>query len=177
MYSGDEYVLLRAALRLDVSRRRWRPDAGREGPVADRDGALTLIHTVLSTAKSPVLWATMARVVARRFALEPLPVTVEVDVLEPRWRQGYARVEVEDQVDAVLEQLTDRERQVLPYLDMSSREAAELLPYGHSTVAATQRRVKDLLATLLTETSADAAILATLVERIEAQRRHGEHDA
>jgi hypothetical protein len=60
---------------VDVTRRRWRPDAKREGPLAHRADMLTLLRAVLEAAQGSVTFAALARVIARRFDLDAMPVT------------------------------------------------------------------------------------------------------
>ena len=166
-YADSEDMLVSAALGVPVQSRRWRPDAVREGPEADRADSLAIVRAVLTVAESRVAWPQLGRVFARRFDLITTPAVLEVDGLDPRPSlSGYARVDVADEVDAILQQLDVRERAVLPLLDMSSREAAQLLPYGHSTIANTQRRLREWLPTVLQPNREGEAVLAELVQRL-----------
>lgn len=167
----DEEALLRAALRVDVQRRRWRPDAKREGPLADRDDMVTLIIAILTAAEGALTFATLAKVLARRYDLDPLPATMKVDVLDPNGTSEFGSVDVSDSARAVLEQLTPIDRLVFPVLDLSCREAAADLPYGHSTVARAQARLKTLLQQVVPDSSEGAAILRVVSEALAAERR------
>ncbi|MFG2445007.1 hypothetical protein ACGFQG_19245 [Nocardia fluminea] len=165
-YAADEAVLVRAARRVDAGTRRWRPDAKRQGPLATKEEMVALIVAVLTAAEARLTFASLARVIARRFDLDPLAATTEIDALDPTPQHSYDEVDVGDQAAHILDQLTDRERLVLPYLDMSTREAEQLLPLGRTTIANTQLRLKTLLADLLPHGDAGAAILRVLTRLI-----------
>lgn len=168
-FGGDEAALVRAALKVDVSNRRWRPDAQRQGPLANREDTLAMIRNVLSAADSAVSFAALARVMARRYDLDQLPVAEVVDVLDPRVGSEYDVIDVGDQVAAVLDQLTEVERHVLPLLDMSCRDAARLLPYGHSTIAKAQASLRTLLQQILPSGESGAAVLREVAERLAGE--------
>lgn len=169
-FGDDEALLVRAAMAVQATRRRWRPDAERQGPLTSREDMLALVRAVLTAAGGSVPLATIARVVARRFDLDTLPVTVSVDALDPAGPSSFDEVEVMDQVEVVLAQLTERERLVLPLLDMSSREIGKQIELGHSTVAKTQARLRSVLATLLPPGDTGAALLRAVTERLEGER-------
>lgn len=78
----------------------------------------------------------------------------------------YESVDVNDQVSSLIEQLTEVERAVLPLLDMSCREAARLLPYGHSTIAKAQASLKTLLQQILPAGDTGAAVLRAAINRL-----------
>ncbi|WP_434447728.1 hypothetical protein [Lentzea sp. E54] len=170
-FGGDEAVLVRAAMKVDVTRRRWRPDAKREGPLADRADMVALVRAVLEAAQGSVTFAALARVIARRFDLDVMPVTVPIDALDPPARSDFEQVEIADRVGAVMAQLTERDKAVLPFIDESSRAAASHIGLGHSAVALAQTRLKSLLADLLPRGDEGVAMLRALTERVEAERR------
>lgn len=113
-------------------------------------------------------FATIARVIALRFDLIPMPAVTSIDVLDPVAHHPFAAVEVADQVDSILEQLTARERLVLPLLADSSREVAASLGLGHSTVAKTQARLRDLLGDLIPDQDAED-IARELLDRLASR--------
>lgn len=166
LYGGDEAVLVRAAFKVDAGQRRWRPETRRRGPLATRDDLLAMIRAIVAAAGGAVSMSTVARVIARRYDLDPLPATTEVDVLDPRVGSEYESVDVNDQVSSLIEQLTEVERAVLPLLDMSCREAARLLPYGHSTIAKAQASLKTLLQQILPAGDTGAAVLRAAINRL-----------
>ena len=71
VFGGDEAALVRAALRIDAVTRRWRPDAKRQGPLASRADMIAMVRAVLVAADGAVTFATLARVIARRYDLAP----------------------------------------------------------------------------------------------------------
>jgi hypothetical protein len=169
-YADREDVLVSAALGVSIHRRRWRPDARNEGPEADRVDTAAMVRAVLTVAQRRVAWPQLGRIFAKRFDLIATPVVLDLDALDPPTLSDFGGVDVSDQVAEILDQLTERERDVLPLLDMSSREAAQLLPHGHSTVANVQRKLKDFLATVVRDDAEGAAILAGLVTELSRQR-------
>ncbi|MFD4640759.1 hypothetical protein ACFWN2_25820 [Lentzea sp. NPDC058436] len=170
-FGGDEVMLVRAAMKVDVTRRRWKPDAKREGPLADRADMVALVRAVLVAAEGSITFAMIARVVARRFDLDVLPVTVPLDGLDPPAASDFARIEIADQVEAVMAQLTERDKDVLPFLDESSRKAAPHIGLRHSAVALAQAKLKSLLAVVLPPGDEGVAVLRALTERVESARR------
>jgi hypothetical protein len=171
-FSGDEAGLVQAARSVSVTQRRWRPESKREGPLAAREDMIALVRAVLDAARGGVTLATLGRVVARRFDLDSLPVTVSIDALDPPSLAPYAEVEVADQVAVILDQLTVREREILPLLDLSSREAARYVDLGHSTIAKTQASLRSLLQELIPPGDSGSAMLRVLTERLAAEQRH-----
>lgn len=165
-FTGDEADLVRAARSVEAGTRRWRPDAKREGPLATRAEMTQLVQAVLGAAVGSITFAVLGRVVARRFDLDPLPATVDVDALDPVTTGPYDEIDVGDQVESILGQITEREKLVLPYLDMSTREVEQLIPLGRTMIAKTQVRLKALLAELLPPGKAGATVLRVLTERV-----------
>lgn len=169
-FGGDEAVLVRTALQVDAPTRRWRPDSQRQGPLASRDDMVAMVQAVLTAADGSLTFAALSRVIARRFDLDPLPATDDVPVLhDPRSSSEYALIDVGDQVAAVVDQLTEAERLVLPLLDMSCRDAARLLPYGHSKIAKTQASLRTLLQQVLPPGDAGAPVLRAVLERLAGE--------
>jgi hypothetical protein len=165
-FGGDEADLVRAALQVGSRRRRWRPDAKREGPLANRDEMVAMMRAILLAANGALSFATIGRVLARRYDLDPMPATAAVDVLDPHAAKAFRAIDVTEAAKAVLDQLSDIERRVLPLLDMSCRDAAALLPYGHSTVAKAQARLKTLLQQIVPAGDEGAALLKVVSEAL-----------
>ena len=59
---------------------------------------------------------------------------------------------------------------MLPLLDMSCRDAARLLPYGHSTIAKTQASLKSFLQQVLPPGDTGASVLRAVSERLADER-------
>jgi hypothetical protein len=171
LFGGDDADLVRAAMRVDVRTRRWRPDADRQGPLASRDNMIELMQTVLVAADGALDFATLARVIARRYDLDPLPAVEAVDVLDPHALSDFGAVQVGDQANPIIDQLTEVERRVLPLLDMSCREAAQHLPYGHSTVAKAQASLRAMLQQVLPAGSEGAALLRVITESLASEEQ------
>ena len=165
-FAGDEVRLVQSVASFKPEIRRWRPDANREGPLADRGETAALIHAILSAAGGACTFVTIARVLALRFDLTEMPAAVPVDVLDPTLSSPYGPVEVADQVDQILAQLTEREKLVLQLMDGSSRDIASSIGLGRTTVAKTQVRLRSLLRELIPAGDADD-IARALLDRLE----------
>lgn len=130
----------------DVRMIRWRPDAKRDGPVADRSALVAVCAAVITTAGAPVPLDVLTRVVARRFNVDDPPLLALVDAVEltegqpgrpcvtaevvteaglPRELAGVTRVEqpgVERLIAAgIWAALAEQERLQLPLLDEAVR--------------------------------------------------------
>jgi hypothetical protein len=153
---------------------RWRPEAPRGSPLADRGSLLKVAEAVLGAAGASLRWADLAAVVGARFGVDPrgVPATTPVDGLdgglsgarpglgsepvapgEELLRQATAR--------AVLDQLTDRERLVLAWLASPVRTIADRTGLAVSTAGLLKQRVTDRLRTMLADDpDAEATALA-----------------
>ncbi len=170
-FGGDEATLVRAALKIDAPTRRWRPNAQRQGPLASRDDMIAMARAVLVAADGSLTFAMLSQVIARRYDLDTLPAIVDVPALpDLRSNSEYDLIDVDDQVATVIDQMTEAERLVLPLLDMSCRDAAELLPYGHSKIAKTQASLRSLLQQVLPPGDAGASVLRAVSERLAGER-------
>lgn len=168
-FSGDDNALLRIAAKVGPqTRRRWRPDARREGPIADRAEIVSMLREIVAAAGGAVPISELARVLARRFDLAALPATVDMDTLDARPARGFEEVELSDQARALLDQLTERERLVLPFLDDSSRDVAARVDLGHSTVAKVQARLRSLLQEVLPAGDEGAQLLRMVRDTLDS---------
>jgi hypothetical protein len=127
-----------------------------------------MMRAVLMAANGALCFATIGRVLARRYDLDAMPATADVDMLDPYAAKNFGAIDVTEAAKAVLDQLSDIERRVLPLLDMSCRDAAALLPYGHSTVAKAQARLKVLLKQIVPAGDEGAALLKVISEALAA---------
>ena len=145
---------------------RWRSDR-RRGPIADRESLAMMFEAVLTSANTSLTVRELARVAAARFNLLDPPLLVDVDdalsgPVAPI-RDGPAQTIIAAETAADLwSQLTDRERDVYPYLDLSARQAAQYLNLGKSQVAVAQARLKELLARELSDSGGASAVVAQL---------------
>jgi hypothetical protein len=171
-FGGRESDLMAAAFAVDhVTMVRWRPNARREGPLADRQSLVDVCAAVLGAARASLRWADLAAIVGSRFGLDPrtVPATTAVDGLDGELLrfvphaislpgQDLARSEI---ARAVLDQLTPREKLVLAWLGEPVRTIADQTGLAVSTAGVLKQRVTDRLRTLLVDDpDAEATALA-----------------
>jgi hypothetical protein len=170
-WAGREADLVAAAWRVeDVRVVRWRPDARRDGPVADRTALVAVCAAIIEAAGAPVPLSTLTEVVAQRFNVGAPPLLILVDAPElaehpvrlqgavstealPSELVGAARVQHPGPERLIAEeiwgQLGEQERMQLPVLDLGVRAQGEVLGLGHSQAAKAAARLKEKLRVLL----------------------------
>jgi hypothetical protein len=155
-WAGREADLDTAAWQVrDIRMVRWRPDAKRDGPVADRSSLMAVCAAIITTAGAPVPLDVVTRVVARRFNVGDPPLLALVDAVEltngqaerpgattevvteaglPRELARVTRVEqpgVERLIAAeIWAALAEQERLQLPLLDEGVRAQGAGTPRG-----------------------------------------------
>ena len=174
-FGGRESDLTAAAFDVkEVTIVRWRPEAPRDGPLADRDSLLKVAEAVLGAAGASLRWADLAAVIGARFGVDPrgVPATTPVDDLDgglstPRPGPGSEPIAPGEELlrqaaaRAVLDQLTDRERLVLAWLASPVRTIADRTGLAVSTAGLLKQRVTDRLRTMLADDpDAEATALA-----------------
>jgi len=174
-FGGRESDLIAAAFDVkEVAVVRWRPEAQRDSPISDRDSLLKVAEAVLGAAGASLRWADLAAVIGSRFGVDPrgVPATTPVDDLDGKLidaRPGLSSAPVapgeellrQATVQAVLDQLTDRERLVLAWLASPVRTIADRTGLAVSTAGLLKQRVTDRLRTMLAdEPDAEAIALA-----------------
>ncbi len=174
-FGGRESDLTAAAFDVkEVTIVRWRPEAPRDSPLADRDSLLKVAEAVLGAAGASLRWADLAAVIGARFGLDPrgVPATTPVDDLDgglntPRPGPGSEPIAPGEELlrqaaaRAVLDQLTDRERLVLAWLASPVRTIADRTGLAVSTAGLLKQRVTDRLRTMLADDpDAEATALA-----------------
>jgi DNA-directed RNA polymerase specialized sigma subunit len=94
----------------------------------------------------------LADVVAVRFNLDDAPITASIDDRDfPDSTDLQSSVEIQETALAIWEQLTTREQQILPILEMSARDISKSVGLGKSQVAVAQARIRELLRSWLVE--------------------------
>jgi len=199
-WAGREAELDTAAWQVrDVRIVRWRPDARREGPGADRASLVAVCAAIITAAGGPVTLDVLTRVVGRRFNVGDPPLLALVDavdlaglqaqdsgatdgvITEAEFRRepvGPARLDrpgAERLVAAeIWSELTDQERLQLPILDEGVRAQGEILGLGHSQAAVAAARLKEKLRVLLDDQ--DEATRQEVVHHLQViQARWADH--
>jgi hypothetical protein len=174
-WAGREAELDTAAWQVrDIRIVRWRPNARREGPAADRASLVAVSAAIIRAAGAPVSLDVLTRVVGRRFNVGDPPLLALVDavdladlqaqhpgatdgvITEAEFRRepvGTARLDrpgPERLIAAeIWSELTDQERLQLPFLDEGVRAQGEVVGLGHSQAAVAAARLKEKLRVLL----------------------------
>lgn len=171
VYGGRDSDLVNAAWRTPGVRIiRWRPDARREGPLADAASLAAVCESVLRTAEGSMRLPDLAEIVADRFGLRTMPAVValeDVDVpatATPAAQAGSPSA-IDDAARAVVDQLSARERAVLAHLGHPVRAIADRTGLSKSTAATHAQRVTDALRALLAD-DPDAEAIAARAQQL-----------
>jgi hypothetical protein len=149
----DPRLLRRAAFEVrDVRLVRWRPDAARHSPVAERSSLVAVCAAVLAVASGPVELGDLADVVADRFG-----IVRELPSLS--WQGGQAREPAIADASAVgaltvdaaaiYAQLDAEERAIVPLLGEPVRVAAETLGWRRTRTHNVMTRAAAVIAQAL----------------------------
>lgn len=176
-YTGTPDILDAAARSVrQVTQVRWRPDARREGPVSDGQSLRALCSAVLEAARGSLPPATLAFVIADRLGVDPqaVPAALPVEDIDDFSSHGRAsalatnpseadaqagRLERDEVVLAILDQLSERERLVLAWLPEKVRDIADRTGLPASTAGAVKQRVTEKLRTMLVDLGDSAETL------------------
>ena len=163
----------------------WRDDAARESPHTDGESWISLLLTVLGAADGAVDVSELADVCAKRFGLGPVSHLEELDLPDEREppdpdavAPDTAVVADDEELEAAVEavviwgQLSPGERQLLPLLLGSVRDAASETGIPKSTIQPAMARLKSKMQTLLEYAEPDrhAAIARELLVLAGADR-------
>jgi hypothetical protein len=201
VFQGSESELVRVAWDVEVSVVRWRPDAARSGPDADKPSLVALLRAMLDHAGAGVHLSVLTRVVANRLGVSGLPLfesidaPVETDSGDPGVQREFASdagdpAEVFEQsaAQAQLEQLADliwdsdlsaREQRFLPFVGEGGRAVEAAL--GELKKSAADVALKRLAAKLEArlgglDDQQRLGVLSRLMERHTAADRGGVPD-
>lgn len=182
-FGGRESDLVAAAFAVkDVTVVRWRPGARRDGPLSDRDSLLRVAVAVLEAARASMRWADLATVIGSRFGVDPrmVPASTPVDDLDGEVTRAQPELFTEPAApgedllrlaaaQAILDQLTDRERLVLAWLGSPIRTIANHTGLAVSTAGILKQRVTDRLRVMLAD-DPDAEAIAVASRDLAAKQ-------
>ena len=83
-FTGPTRAIEEATWAVEVHVTKWRPDARRNTPVADRASIVELLDTILDMAGAPVDFATLVEIVANRLSVGPPPAFQSIDAVDQR---------------------------------------------------------------------------------------------
>jgi hypothetical protein len=160
--------------RVDVP--RWSPQTRRRAPSADAASLERLCRRVLEAAAGTVALDQLARAIAPRLGLTPLPLAEPVDDRDP-----FERIAGLQPTDAVLDSLraaeiltilSRRERLLLAWAGTPVRELRAVIGVGPSQAAELQGRLRALLAAELADDENYEAVFFHLVDQAKAWALH-----
>lgn len=163
--TGGFDAMVAAVARVGVVVPNWSVEARRNAPVADAQSLQDLVRAALSAAPpSGVDRSELVRVLAVRLDVHDIPQSAEHSVLERHLTTSHegADVGAVASVDGerLLSSLTIEEQMVLPYLDETATEVAELTGIGRTRAWQTSQRLRLRLALLLQDDHVDARTVA-----------------
>ena len=155
-------VLASAIAHLPVTVPRWT-SSRRDAPLADRPSFEVLIVAVLTAAGGSVPVREIAGVLATRLDHRRVPLAVSLDALDGAGEPADVGADPADHTaaevhaTAIFNQLSDRERLLVPHLEQSVREIASRIGTGKSQAALVRQRLVDRLRGELLDDSAEEA--------------------
>ncbi|HET9770797.1 MAG TPA: hypothetical protein VFS16_07905 [Acidimicrobiia bacterium] len=166
-----------AAAEPDVDVPRWSPQTRRRAPAADAASLERLCRRVLEAAAGTVPLDELARAVAPRLGLAPLPLAEPVDDRDPFERAGSNIFGGPQHAEGVLDSLRAaeifamlgrRERLLLASAGTPVRELRSVIGVGPSQAAELQGRLRALLAAELADDEGYEAVFFHLVDQAKA---------
>jgi hypothetical protein len=166
-------VLVEAAVteaHVDVP--RWSPQTRRRPPAADAASLERLCRRVLQAAGGTVPLDELARSIAPRLGLTPMPLAQPLDDRDP-----FERIAAPQQAEAVLDSLraaeiftilSPRERLLLAATGTPVRELRSVIGVGPSQAAELQGRLRALLAVELRDDESYEAVFFHLMDQAKA---------
>jgi hypothetical protein len=151
VWAGRESDLIAAAWGVqDLKVIRWRPDAKHDPPVAERGDLQRICVAVLQTAQAAVDFATLVAVLAHRLSLRDSPRVIDIDdvaesLADPQASDVALPLQTRDDALWIWNQMTARERQVLPLLTESARTIAAALGISKSSAAGLINQCREVL--------------------------------
>jgi hypothetical protein len=157
---------------------RWSAQTRRRAPAADAASLERLCRRVLEAAAGTVALDELARAIAPRLGLTPMPVIEAVDDRDP-----FEGIAGPQHADAVLDSLraaeifailSRRERLLLAWAGTPVRELRAVIGVGPSQAAELQGRLRALLAAELQDDEDYEAVVFHLVDQAKAwAMQHG----
>jgi hypothetical protein len=176
-FGGRIADLVEAAWVVEVRLVRWRAEAKRNSPVAERTAFKAVLGVALDAAGGAVHEDDLLEVVAQRFGVGPVSHVESLDVPEevaasaddepgPEDVTVAADEELEAAITAIAiwAQLSPFEQRLVLRLDDSARDAAAALEVGHTKANTGQRRLKEKLRVLIGDSDPErrSAVVAEL---------------
>ena len=161
-----------AAAERQVDVPRWSAQTRRRAPAADAASLERLCRRVLEAAAGTVALDELARAIAPRLGLSPLPLAEPVDDHDP-----FDRIAAPHHADAVLDSLraaeiftilSRRERLLLAWAGTPVRELRSVIGVGPSQAAELQGRLRALLAVELADDEDYESVFFHLVDQAKA---------
>jgi hypothetical protein len=172
---GSPVLVEAAATEPHVDVPRWSPQTRRRAPAADAASLERLCRRVLEAAAGTVALDELARSIAPRLGLTPLPLAEAVDDRDP-----FESMAGPQHADAVLDSLraaeiftilSRRERLLLAWAGTPVRELRSVIGVGPSQAAELQGRLRALLAVELADDEGYEAVFFHLVDQAKAWAR------
>lgn len=163
--------LLETVWQVEVEVVKWRPDAKRRSPVAEKSSLLALLDAVYDRAEGAVHIDTLVEVIGRRLGVGPVAAIESLDMAEDRYTadwesdpaeqvcEQYRELDAANTANVLWDQLSPRERQLVPYLSSSARQAATAIGGGKSAVNDAMNRLKGKFRTVLRDSGEDDQLM------------------
>lgn len=165
--TATESDLVEATWSVDVRVVKWRADAKRNSPFAEKTTLIDLLAVIYDRSAGGLHIDVLVDVLARRLGVGPTSAIEGLDLVEERFLEGPGAgpaehlVDQECKLDASVaaaelwDQLSPTERALLPHLAASARETAEAVGGGKSAINEAMKRLKAKIRTVLEDWSND----------------------
>lgn len=147
--------LIKAVWQVEVQVVKWRPDAKRNSPLAEKSSLLALLDAVYDRAKGAVHIDVLVEVFGQRLGVGPVSINEALDVADDRFTVDRESDPAEQLLDneneldaakaarALWDQLSPRERELAPHFASSARQAAHAIGGGKSAVNDAMNRLRE----------------------------------
>lgn len=159
IYDGSDLPLERALWAISVPLVAWRENAERRSPHADKRTFLELLNALLEMCQGAIHIDRIVGLIANKVGLQAVSYTELIDMVDPSLGPDENAIGAEEDEESqklsreIWDQLAPLERRVIPMLDVSARTVADALGVGRTTANGAQRRAKEKLRVLLSESS------------------------
>jgi DNA-directed RNA polymerase specialized sigma24 family protein len=178
IYNGSDLPLEEMLWAINIPLVAWRADAQRRSPHADRATFLDLLNAIFGKCQGAIHIDRIVDLIANKVGLQTVSHTEPIDMVDPSLGPDEVAIDAEEDDEGqmlsreIWEQLGPLERRVIPMLDASARVAADALGIGKTSANLAQKRAKEKLRVLLSDSS--GSLRGTVIQYLVIKSEHAD---